>query len=632
MNRPRSNSTLSWRARRPSGAVYRGLLFIVPIVLAVGLLAWFGPPKLSLSSEESGPMMHVVKRGTFIHDVTENGSVESANNVEIRCEVEARGASGTMILWIIPEGTYVEPAPDWEPKEPDEEAPDLLVKLDSSSLEDKRTQQQLKCNSSEASVIQARNNYETTKIALEEYVEGTYQEDRKGIEGSMLLAEESLVRQAQYLEDSKLLHAKGFISDRELEADAFLVAQKKIALEELKTRLLVLERYSKPRNLLDKEAAIKIAEARLKSEEHSHQLDLNELEEVEEQIEKCTIRAPQAGQVVYANVTNNRGGQETVIEEGTTVRERQSIIKLPDSNNMQVKAKINEARVSRVQVGMKATIRLDAFPDLDPMSGTVEKVNEYPLPSGWWSGDIKEYETVIKIDSFPKDLDMRPGMTAEVKIRVERVDDALLVPVQAVVEHGGKHYCAARDGEEWKKCEVTIGSTNEKEVVIQEGLAAGEEVALGAALYRDDLDLPEIVEESDAALDSPGVSPTSGQDKPATAKSKPPSGDSKPAARPGQPGAAGPQGGGRPNLAEAFKSADKNGDGKLEGDEISGRMKESLSSIDTNSDGAVSQTEFNAMIQRMRTRGGGPQGTGGKPAAGGAQGGAGRPAGQGARS
>ena len=36
-----------------------------------------------------------------------------------------------MILWIIPEGTYVEPAPDWKANSTDDEPPDLLVKLDS---------------------------------------------------------------------------------------------------------------------------------------------------------------------------------------------------------------------------------------------------------------------------------------------------------------------------------------------------------------------------------------------------------------------------------------------------------------------------------------------------------------------
>lgn len=496
------------RTRRTRGSAYRSLLLVVPVVLAVPLVVRLGLPSLSASSEENGPQMHEVRRGTFVHDVTENGSLDSANNVEIRCEVESHGG-GVMILWIVPEGTYVEPAPDWEPTAPDEEPPDLLVKLDSSSLEEKKIQQQLKCNSSEAALTQAKNVLETAKIALHEYIEGTYEEAVQGIEGSTLLAESSLSRSRQYLEDSKLLHAKGFISDRELEADAFAVAQKEITLGNLHTRKQVLERYTRPKVLLDREADIKIGQARFESQQHSYELDLEKLAEVEEQIEKCTIRAPQAGQVVYANISDHHGRQQIVIEEGTKVRERQAIIKLPDSKNMQVKAKINEARVSRVKVGMPATIQLDAFADLEAIQGEVEKVDEYPQPTGWWAGDVKEYETIVRINSFPDDLAMRPGMTAQVKIRVERLDDVLVVPVQAVFERGGKHYCVLRDGDDGLRAqEVVIGSTNEKEVVIETGLVEGDKVLQDVALHRSELDLPE----ASAQAPSPAPGPEAGRE------------------------------------------------------------------------------------------------------------------------
>ena len=615
-----------------SAFTYRGLLFAIPVVAAVPLVAWFGLPRLSLSSEEKGPMMHVVQRGSFVHDVTENGNVESANNVEIRCEVESHGA-GTMIIWIIPEGTYVEPVPDWEPKEPGEEPPDLLVKLDSSALEDKRIQQQIVCNSSKAAVTQAENNFKTSVIAKEEYIEGTYLEEKKKLEGNISLAEEELIRTQQYLSDSKVLHAKGFISDRELQADEFDLERKKIDLERAMTSMEVMEKYTKPKTLLQLEANINIAQAKLESEKHSHQLDLDKLAEYEEQIAKCTIRAPQAGQVVYANVTDRRGGQETVIEEGTMLRERQEIIRLPDPENMQVKAKINEARVSAVEAGMPVKIELDAFPDRK-LTGTVEKVSEYPLPSAWYSGNVKEYETTVKIGSFPKDLQMRPGMTAKVSIRVEQIDDVLTVPVQAVFEHGGKHYCVLRKGEDLEARQVTIGSTNDKGVVIEKGLEMGEQVVLGAALYRDKLDLPELVPEKETPLVA------GSGDLPRPAEKSQAEGDGSQAGRGGEGARGGPQGpdGGRPggpggpggfNPAQIFKRLDADGNGRLEGAEISSQMKANLSETDANGDGAVDRSEFDAAMQKMmRARGGpGGPGAGGRPGGAGEGAGADRPAG-----
>ncbi len=61
-------------------------------------------------------------------------------------------------------------------------------------------------------------------------------------------------------------------------------------------------------------------------------------------------------------------------------------------------------------------------------------------------------------------------------------------------------------------------------------------------------------------------------------------------------GAGGPTGE-RPDPEEAFKSRDKDGNGKLEGAEISERMQGRMEQIDKDSDGAVSKEEFLAAIQ-----------------------------------
>ncbi len=505
MDSAQSTSRRSLRSLLARGFAHRGLLFAIPMVAAVPLVAWLGLPRLSVTPEEGGPETCVAERGTFVHDVIEHGNVESADNVEVRCEVESYGG-GVMIIWIIPEGTYVEPMPDWEPEEPGEEPPDLLVKLDSSALEDRLIQQQITCNTSEALLIQAENYLETALISKEEYTEGTYIETRKKLEGNISLAEEELIRAEQYLSDSEILHGKGFISDRKLQADEFDVEGKKIDLERAQTAKDVLDKYTKPKRLLDLEADVSVAQARLESRKHSHHINLEKLAEIEEQIAKCTIRAPQAGQVVYANVTNYRGRQEIVIEEGTKIRERQVIIRLPDPKNMQVKAKINEARVSLLEEGMPTNVELDAFPDMR-LTGTVKKVSEYPLPSAWYSGNIKEYEAIVKIDDFPENVEMRPGMTAKVSIRVERIEDVLQLPVQAVFEHGRKHYCVLRNGHGYEAREVVIGSTNDKEVVIAKGLEEGGRVVLGAASYRDELDLPKLERERESKRETVAADP-----------------------------------------------------------------------------------------------------------------------------
>lgn len=91
---------------------------------------------------------------------------------------------------------------------------------------------------------------------------------------------------------------------------------------------------------------------------------------------------------------------------------------------------------------------------------------------------------------------------------------------------------------------------------------------------------------------------------------------------PGGPGGGGPGGegggpeGGRDFDPEAmFAERDADGDGKLTGDEISERLRESLEAIDTDGDGAISKDEFLARMSQVRGRGGrgGSGGEGGAP-------------------
>ena len=487
------------RSRRLTGAGPRGWIIAVLVLLLLLATAWYLLPEFSWSSEETGAMMHQVQRGEFTHEITARGNVESADNVEIKCEVpshwDGRRWAGTMILWVIPEGTYVEPVPDWEPdpNNPDEEPPDLLVKLDASSLKNQRTERQIECNTKKAEVILAKKDLGTARNTLKEYVEGTYKQEKQRIENWIFATREDCRRAQQSLVYGKALLGKGYVTELQVLADKFAVEKARKDREAARTGLRVLEDYTKPKFVKARQSDIAISIARVEAVEQTYQIAMEKLALIEEQIEKCTIRAPAAGRVVYANEAK-QWGKEIVIEPGTVVHEHQVLIRLPDLSKMQIKAKINEAAVAMVQEGMPARIHLDALKDVE-LTGSVQKVNEYPEAASWFGTAVREYETTIEIDERPTDeagkpLDLRPGMTAEVKVRVETLPDVIQVPVQAVFEHGGKHYCVHPDGESFSLRRVTLGSTNDETVVILEGPEVGEQIVMGAASYRDELDPP----------------------------------------------------------------------------------------------------------------------------------------------
>jgi HlyD family secretion protein len=103
---------------------------------------------------------------------------------------------------------------------------------------------------------------------------------------------------------------------------------------------------------------------------------------------------------------------------------------------------------------------------------------------------VKEYATTVEIVGETPGL--RPGMTAKVAIRVESIPDAVQVPIQAVVERGGKHYCLlVRGGSSLEPREVLVGSTNENFLVIRDGLSSQDEVLINPRVHLEAVHLPE---------------------------------------------------------------------------------------------------------------------------------------------
>ena len=558
-----------------------GLMVMAIATLSVGWMLVGGGEE-----EEAGPLFHVVSRGVFIHDISSAGQVESANNVEFRCEVKSQGSGGTQIIEVVPEGTTVKPG-------------DFLVKLDSSKIQTDLDKQRLTLNTARARVIQAQNIYDTAVIALKEYTEGIYKQEEQTIKSLIFVAEEDLSRAAEYLRFSKRLAAKGYVTSQQLRADEFAVENARNNLETAKTQLRVLQRYTNEKMTKQLEADIASAKAILEAEKNAFDLEQEKLKEIKSQIEKCTIRSTHAGKVVHANQSSRRGSSEVVIEPGTVVREHQVLIRLPDPNNMQVKAKVNEAHIRLIHEGMQVSIGIDALPDAD-FRGEISRVNPYPEPGSWYGGGVKEFAVFIKIDNAVAGLeegqDLKTGMTAQISIHVDERPDVLQIPVQAVKEHGGEHYCVVRGESDWEFRKISVGPTNTKNVIV-DGLEVGETVAMNPDRYLDKFDLPEISED----------------DRERIAKRFKRQPTDSVAARPGGPNRRGKQqGAGSASSATAgqmLKRMDKNGDGRLSADELPEGMRSRLPEMDTNGDQAIDASELAAAMAKMRkSRGGGKNG------------------------
>jgi HlyD family secretion protein len=543
-------------------------LLVIGILLAIILLV-VGIGYMYMGGEDdatNGPLLHLVERGVFTHDVVEKGEVESSENVELRCEVKGRNSSGTAILEVVPEGTLVHTG-------------DLIVKLDSSALEDQLIQQQISTNNKNALMIQSRNLFEASEIAKKEYIEGTYKQDVQAILSEIFVAEENVRRAQQYAQYSDRLAAKGYVTELQLEGDRFAVEKNDKELEVARTKLTVLTDFTREKIIKQLDADIKISHAKWEADKSTYALELHKLSDIQEQISKCEIRAPADGQVIHANRRSARGSNEFIVEAGAMVRERQAIIRLPNVEQMQITTKIYETQISLIRTGMPVTIVIDAL-EGETLVGEVTQVNEYPEPSSFYSSYIKQYLTKIEIRNPPDSI--RSGLTAKVRIHVNHIEDALQVPVQAIYQHGADFYCFVRDGSAWNPQIVTLGSTNDKNVVIEEGLAVNDAVSLNPGKYLEMVSLPDLPDIPNGPRVPAGRRPH--PDKP---KQGPKS--SAPGNTPAQ------------IVATIFKSLDKNNDGNISIDEIPSERRERLTAADSNGDGNIDRSELTtALSQQMK--------------------------------
>jgi HlyD family secretion protein len=599
---PTRSATLHRALRRPQRSGKILIMALVFLALAGGgAYAYVQYGSKSRTNLAEQPLLETVRRGPFDHIVLEQGEIESSSNIDVVCEVKAKGTSGTPILWVIEEGTYVKKG-------------DKLVELDSSAFEDELTTQRIAVSGAEATVISSEALVKTAEIALQEYLEGTYQSERKTILSEIAMAEQNLRKAELNLASAERMAAKGLLKSLQIEAEKFAVANSKNLLESAQARLRVLDELTKEKMKVQYTSDIEAARAKLGSDRIVLAEEQDTLKEIQKQIDKCVIYSPADGVVVHNNSFSSRGGSEFVVEEGASVRERQTIIKLPDPTRMQVKAKINESRIILIRENLPAIVKVGAAQG--ELVARVTRVNKYAEPGSWFSSAVKEYAAFVEIRNPPETI--RTGMTAEVRIFVEQLPDALQIPVHGVYEFKGHHFCLKRVNDGWETVEIQMGATNDKMLTILDGLNEGDQIALNPRKHLHLLELPEIAdlpEREELAAMSKELPPGKAV-VPAVTPDSAAAGAGGAAAGGGGPNGGAAAGGGRPDpkaIADRFMAADADGDGKLSASEIEGlndRQKESAKNFDTNSDGVLERSEILKGINKMRQEGGGAAGGG----------------------
>ena len=157
----------------------------------------------------------------------------------------------------------------------------------------------------------------------------------------------------------------------------------------------------------------------------------------------------------------------------------QLLLLMPDLSRMQVQVGVHESVVERVKAGLDVRVTL---PDRT-LEAKVSRVSTVASPTGWWTGNVVTYDTIIELPSVEG---LKPGMSAQVEIILESHQDVISVPVAAVIESEGQSFVWVKAGDEVERRLVELGDTNDVFVVVERGLAVGEEVALNPLAYAEE--------------------------------------------------------------------------------------------------------------------------------------------------
>jgi HlyD family secretion protein len=192
------------------------------------------------------------------------------------------------------------------------------------------------------------------------------------------------------------------------------------ALRSAQAQLLATQSQAKATEaqLASAQAALRVAEAQLKSAEAAVRQKRAALDQARVDLEHTEIRAPVNGVVVSRNVDTG----QTV---AASLQAPTLFTIAEDLTRMQVETAVDEADIGRLREGMAATFTVDAFSGRT-FRGEIVQIRKAPQVVQ----NVVTYTTVIAVAN--PDRILMPGMTANVRIQVDRRDDALRVPNAAL--------------------------------------------------------------------------------------------------------------------------------------------------------------------------------------------------------
>jgi len=409
----------------------RLLIIGIPILLLI--LGYFF---FSSDSEEDASITAEVTRGEFLNEVIISGEAQSTSlkNIDGPSNLRKFRLNNIKIQDLIPEGTVVGEG-------------DYVGRLDPSPVNEQIIDARLSLESAESKFLQEQ--LDTTL---------TLKQERTAIKDIQFNMEEDKLELKQSIYESPVTIKQLEIKIERAERD----------LKEKK------EDY----NIKKRKAVAKMVEVGTEVSKIRTQLDdLIALQA------SFTIHSSASGMVTYAK---NWDGSKKKVGSDINAWDL-TIATLPDLTKMESKTYSNEVDVRKISKDQVVTVGFDAFPDIT-MEGVVTSVAN--VGENKRGSDIKLFQVLIKLNESNSSI--RPGMTTSNRILIQKEEDVLMIPLEAVFSKDSISYVYINSGFSVDKKQVELGDSNEDVIIVKKGLSEKDVVYLSKPAGLEDKSIAQI--------------------------------------------------------------------------------------------------------------------------------------------
>jgi HlyD family secretion protein len=398
----------------------RRKVMVVAVVLLVGSGVVFGAVRYSNRAPEV-PTLDV-KRGEFIDSIQFRGEVKAMKSVTISAPAEA---GDLQIIKIAADGTQVQQG-------------DVVVEFDKTKTEQDLAQHRSTLKSAQAEIDQAKAQ---ARLTEEEDV--------------------TAVKKARFdVETAKLDASKQEIVSKIEGAEANLkVADAEQKLHEVEEKLTADRAVNK---------------ATIESKVEASKKAAYDVQRAERSLTKMTLPAPAAGMISL--ISTWRPGGEAPFKPGDRAWPGAPIAELPDVSTLRVSARADETERGRLALNETLSAQLDAIPDRQ-FTGKIEQISTIAtidFSAGW--PIPRNFNLVIALDQA--DARLKPGMTAQLTVVVDRVANALTIPVEASFQKSGQTVAYVWQGSKFQERVIEVERRSRDRILVAKGLSAGDRVAL----------------------------------------------------------------------------------------------------------------------------------------------------------